>query len=560
MNDAHEGRAPEAPPSLREIRQRYFGPLLAFLLLLRLAVLVVRLAGIIPSYPDISFPEGALVARAMDVAQGETPYHDWRQWPHAFAPYPPLAYYPAGWLARGIWGRPSPHEAYMTGRAICFAAMLGIGALVYLLARRLGLGRLWGLLAVSVLVEAPALMEYSVSFRPDAPKTFFALLALLIADCGMRNAEYEDAEREASDGFAMWVVGTLGCLLVSAWFKPTAWGIGALILFSVWRRLGLKRGALATGAFLASGILPLLCLNHHWHGLLLLNLVDSLRNGATLDQVRNLLTPGDLRFQCVLLAGVVGSLFALRREDQRAHGLFWAAPPVVFAVTLLQMLKVGADINYTLESFALGAVAAAWWAARWWRGEASGSSRQSDSDSIRNPQSAIRNLLVSPRLREAALWLALIPALLWGAWKGLSTLRDDVAGVRLLWTPPPVLRMVAGSPGPILSTKPFVALAAPSPTVLDYYQYAVLWRRGALSSEPLLERIRRREFPVVALSRDVLDAWHANPSAALPVFCDDLPATLMRHYGIVRRMETFIVLRPLGPGEAPSTVEDLFRK
>src|SRR5690242_15935341 len=111
-------------------------------MLLRLAVLCVWLGMIVPEHPDLSFPEGALVGRALDVARGESPYHDWRLWPHAFAPYPPLAYYPAGWAARALAGpAPAPHTVYMVGRSFSLLAMLGVFTLIYLFGRRLGLSR-----------------------------------------------------------------------------------------------------------------------------------------------------------------------------------------------------------------------------------------------------------------------------------------------------------------------------------------------------------------------------------------------------------------------------------
>src|SRR5690349_21183605 len=134
-----------------DLLKRYFGPLVAGLLVARVAALYFATALFIPIRTDITFPEGALVARAMDAAQGRPVYQDWRQWPHAFAPYPPLAYYPAGWIARAAGAAHDPAALYAIGRSISLAALIGIFIMVYLLGRRLGLSRGWSLAGASML-------------------------------------------------------------------------------------------------------------------------------------------------------------------------------------------------------------------------------------------------------------------------------------------------------------------------------------------------------------------------------------------------------------------------
>jgi hypothetical protein len=56
----------------------------------------------LPGLWDNSYPEGALAARAWDAARGLPVYQDWREWPHAFAPYSPLTYYLPAWAGVGF--------------------------------------------------------------------------------------------------------------------------------------------------------------------------------------------------------------------------------------------------------------------------------------------------------------------------------------------------------------------------------------------------------------------------------------------------------------------------
>jgi hypothetical protein len=192
--------------------------------------------------------------------------------------------------------------------------------------------------------------------------------------------------------------------------------------------------------------------------------------------------------------------------------------------------------------------------ARWWQGECGITEMRNAECGMRNGKidhSAFR--IPHSAFQEAALWFLLIPVLLFGAWRNFSTIRDDLGRMTHAWGPPPILRQVAGSPGPILATNPYVALAAPTPAVLDFYQYSVLRRRGLLSTEPLLERLRRREFPVVVLlSEFVPRDLRESPDRSFTLFCKEFFPTLARNYKIARRSEPFIVFKPLAPGELPA--------
>lgn len=504
------------PLTFAQLRRRYFGPLLAGLLLLRLATMVLWLAAMIPWHHDISFPEGALVARALDVAHGLSPYHDWRLWPHAFAPYPPLTYYPVGWLTRLLSPALAVHDAYVIGRTLSFLSLMGIFVLIYLFARRLGLTRLWSLLAIALLAEFQMLLEYCVSYRPDAPKTFFAFLALWLA---LRLSPWPGHPAPDPTGhdaapapmkFALRLAAPLSALYLSLWIKPTAWALCLVLGVWLWRALGFRRALAAGLLFAASGLLPFCLLDRHLHGLLWLNLVDSLRNGLSLQGLRMMLKPAHLEVWLILLAGVAAALAAWRRPESAPHRPLLAAALLALPLNLLQMLKAGGDLNYLLESYPLCALLAVYGVARLWRGE---------------------SRLPAP-LREGLLWGGAVPVMLIAAWMNFSTLGTDMnfKGSVLNWRPTRLELAAARLRRPILATHPYASLFTGEPTLLDYVQYTILCRRGALDSRPLRERLEKRQFPMILLVPGLVDdAREGGPESEALYFKGFLPL-LEAHY------------------------------
>lgn len=495
---------------LASARRRLIGPVCAGLVLLRLAYLFLWIAAEIPTYPDRSFPEGALVARAIDVAEGRSPYHDWRQWPHAFAPYPPLAYYPVGWLARAFAPHPAPHQVYMVGRLFSFTMVIGIFGLIFLFARRLGMSRLWSLIAVAAMGECQNLLDYCTSYRPDAPKVFFAFLALWLM-------------LRPRPGWRT-LAGVAAALYVAMWFKPTAWAVGVLAAWWCWRNFGARRALAAGAAFAAAGLIPLWLLDCHWHGLLLLNIVDSLRNGMTLGGIWGFLTGADIEFRLILLLGLVVAVDALRRPEFREQRLLLAAVPVALAASLLQMLKVGGDINYLLDIFPLAALMMVWCGNRLWFG----------------------HWRLRPALNEFLLWVVVIPCVVWMAWINFSAVRDDSRILMMSWRPAPLQREVAAARGPVLTTSPFIALTRPEPTILDFFQYSVLSRRGMLDNRPLLERIQRREFGIAMMSTSLMEGHRAAVKKGEDnvFFCPGFLAALEANYGVIWQNKGFTAMRP----------------
>lgn len=485
---------------LIDLRRRYLGPLAGGLVLLRAMVTLAWLAVAVPYQWDLSFPEAAVVARAADVSRGESPYHDWREWPHAFAPYSPLTYVVPGLAAR-IAGDDDHSGARTAGRVLSFLSILGILALIFVLSRRLDLRGAWPWLAAAAALSWESLYGYVISFRPDAPQVFLAFLAFAIV-----------ARREIR---AWHAAIALVLLTVSFWFKAASFGLLAatLIAIAVSQR---KYIPLCVAAFVISNAILFFAVNAATEGRLALNVIGSLDNGIELSNYARL--PSQVSKTALLLfaGGLAAALLALARKwgDERHRLLAWASLlSGVFAAAAY--MKVGADINYLLEPFLLFSMLA-----------------------VAGLESVWRAATARPvPLREVFLSGAVVPAAVILSIPMLTGARSDLQTSIRRWKPLEIERRVQEEPY-ILSVIPYLGLESRGPhAVLDHYQYAVLARRGLLDTAPLLDRIRDQTFSVV-----VIEGTLENPGEAY--YTPQFMETLRARY---RHRETYGALSLLVP-------------
>lgn len=467
-------QASPPPFTITQLRTRYLGPLVAFLLAVRVLAAFAWIGTTLPVTWDLSFPEAAIVARAVDVAEGDTPYHDWRIWPHEFAPYGPLTYYSAGWLAL-----PGEHDSIENhvrslGRIQSQLSLFGILCLGVAILRRLGVGRWWALLAAPAIISWESLFAYCASFRPDAPQVFFSLFALAIAMGGPPTKRSR-------------CVAVLACLYLSLWFKATSWGIIATIVFWLWRGAGSRRAFLWLSGFALSGLIPVLILNNLWDGNLLLNMVGSLDNGGDIGNFRDIARKIQIEGWLVFFLGVGVSAVSWSKSSlDSPMFLFSTATLLTLLGTLAATLKVGADINYYLELYALCGIGVVYAVHRLWN--------LSPDDQAMAPGA---NLALR---REIPLTILLLPFLVYQSGMRLLSTRDDIESNVARWKTPPVIEQIEKYQGEVLSVFPCVGLAAPGPeAILDHYQYRVLAERGLLDKHELLNRVRRKQFSAIVI-------------------------------------------------------------
>lgn len=484
------------------------------LLAVRFALFAIAMGFLVPVRSDLTFPEGAVVAGALDVARGDSAYHDWREWPHAFAPYGPLTYYPVGWLTSISGDVSDPWSVYLLGRLQSYLAMLMIAGCALLLGRSLGLAWIWCAAIVTLFCVWEQVFSYVASYRPDAPQVACSLLALVIM-----------LRRTPSTTSSLLVFSILS---VAMWFKPSAWGMIAFTGIWLWSS-GARRTLLTLTLFGAANLLVAVILNAFMDQRLFLNMISSLDNGIVWANV-----PGfyrQLPFEVILifLMGGGSLLYLLRAGDRRRTLSLPTAPSELFAmatfaswaVTTLLNFKEGADVNYYLETYVLLCVLCVW---------------------------GLRAFFLSAR--SSIVWSPILVGVLLISW-AIFTLYSAVNGypaflksLKTSWGRMGVEEFVQRSyPGPLFTTNPFLALArGDQRSLIDHFQFSVLVRRGKLDSEGLLGRIRREEFELIVLSAS---DWNEPREDFI---CDDFVETLKSHYRLDGPIGGLVALRPIHGG------------
>ncbi len=452
---------------------------------------------------DLTFPEGAVVARAWDVARGFNPYHDWREWPHAFAPYGPLTYYPVGWIARLTDSVDHPKEIFTIGRLQSLACLCGALILIGGIAFKAGLPPAWGMIGAAVFLIWEHVLSFAASYRPDAPQVFLSLLVVWIILGGR--------------GTLSRIIVALLFLSISMWIKPTSWGIAFACFLWIWRATNRRVFWTAISLFVLLNLGLAVALNWRWSGRLFLNMIGSLDNGWKPSNVLYFYQGELLIPLMILIGGVAFSLHAVIRLAQSEAGLMlYASVLASFAAATLQNLKVGADVNYYLECYALASIAVAQLAFSLWE-------KAKISD------------------RAGVIFLLLFfPLAVYDGVTGLVSIRSDLVAIKRSWASPLIANPIRKIQGAILvGNHPFLALERPSPsTILDFVQYSILVERGRIEDRELIRRLETRNFEAI-----VMDSEDFNRKKAAWLF-PRFKKALFENYRESERVANLSILKP----------------
>lgn len=300
-----------------------------------------RLAPLVVRDGPVTGDEAEVLLALRHVRAGQSPYHDYRQPPHALAMYMPLFYLVPGAVARLL--ATGPVATFSVGRAYVYAGWLATALAIVALARQAGGGRLAGAAAGLLWLAGTLAPEMAVVYRPDA----VALALSLTAVWAYRRDR----------------VAVATALLVAAFLHkhsavaPLVVVLGAEIAAGRWRR-GLAVLAGWTGA-VAGVVLGGQMLTN---GALLLNVF------AALD---TLARPGHVWM--VLQLAVVSGLAALAGGVMACGGdrggagtkLLRAYFMVALVWAVASSAKFGSATNYYLEPAAVGCVLAGGLLERW---------------------------------------------------------------------------------------------------------------------------------------------------------------------------------------------------
>ncbi len=509
--------ASDSPPSARRTnleslefyRVRYFVPLLLSLIAVRAVTSLAYGVALVPFKPDITFPEGAIVYGAGRVAAGQSPYTDWREWPHYFAPYGPLLYYPVGIIAR-MFGSGATHDLiYKIGRIQSVASLLGIAMAVVFISGRLSITRFAQWLPAGLLfVCSDEIIQFAVTYRPDSPQVFFSMAALAVVLSG------SPTRARALTAYTL--------LFIAFWFKPTSWGMALALGYWVGAAHGRRAGMLAIFAFAAAGLLLFALINWMMEGRLWLNMVVSMDNGMYPNAI--LVFWGMFRWAFILTfliaAATAIMIFRGRASATPVQKAIAAAWSCSHLATFIQCQKVGADSNYLLEPFTLSAVMAVLGI--------------TTAFSIQNTNARWA--------RETIFLVVILPVMTYQCGAGIVTFRRDMKTVVSHWEHYAFAKKIASKGGPILARESYWPLIGSTiPTIMDPRHYGLLVQRGRLDDSEIIQRVERRAFPAIIFGKSDFDPVGPNYRLFSPRFAE----SLRRNYHITDAYEEWRMWEPL---------------
>jgi hypothetical protein len=455
----------------------------------------------------ITHPEGATIAAMLRVRDGEALYQPFLQYPYLITPYPPVQPVAVGLISR-LLGL-SVLEMAGLARSLTLAASLLTTVLIWLIARRLGAGRLAALAGAGLFLPLPFLDEWGFAARPDVPAIALSLLAMLALVWRPDRA---------------WLAAVV--VVLALFTKQTA--VALPVAATVWLMLsGRWRGALLFCLVLAAltagtvGLLELATGRTYILNTVLAHL-NTPKNGFDLAarDILPLFQDGWLPVGLAVLAFLVPSV------RQRA-GLPLLYVGVSTGLALYSLRNTGGDVNYLIEPAAAACIPAALaidWLWRTWgiqdqrprkkaltprppllcegEGEkgSAGTMHSAPTDRsavkvgaqfIAPSHGALLPLAVSVILAAATVVWA---AGLWEFWR----LDGGVDPTGRL----PLAEIAAADA--VLSEEPLAVLLAGHPLVVsDTFHLSMLTTSGFFDPTELERRIKRGEFDLIVMRSDV---------------------------------------------------------
>ncbi|UCC63153.1 MAG: glycosyltransferase family 39 protein [Anaerolineae bacterium] len=424
------------------------------MLLLFLAVAAVLYGlhvflAVLHRYP-LDYGEAPLVDQAMRLASGQNIYRaDLSSPPYTVSNYPPL--YPLALAPLVKLFGPSLVAGRLVSILCALASAFFLAQIVYVPSQ----DRTASLTTGLIFLAFPYVVGWSKLARVD-------LLALAFSTAGLYAAVRWPATRRG--------LVVSGLLLVAAIYTRQSYALAAPLAAFVWLWAHDRRYAIALAALVGGlSLLFFLALNIVTGGGFFFNLVTANVNEFRLDQLERWLRDVGHAIPILLVLGGVFLFFAFRRVKSWSLVVPYLIGALLSALTIG---KIGSNVNYFLEfSAALSLVAGAFLV---WSRE-------------------------RPWLRSAALiLLALQVGLLMQA-----TLRGPVESLKWRIKQPEryftdLEWIVESADGPVLADE-FMGILTLQDKLLYIQPFEVtqLANAGVWDQTPLLESIRRREFPAI---------------------------------------------------------------
>lgn len=431
--------------------RRWIGILLTVLLVLT-ALRQGRLIAGIWFDGENSTTESESLYALSRLSTGQPLYLDYSRPPHVITAYMPLFYWTTEAIARNAknWW-----EMVVLARWSVYVYWLGIGVVIFALARQVNCGWRAALLAALLWGASELGQEWANSFRPDAAALFFSLAAVWF---------YQRRHTAAN------LAASIALLLVAALFKHTVLAPLAVIVWEEIVEGRLRRAVIAAGAWAATMAIVVITAQSMTDGRFWLNVFSGLAEAGAWLWTWGLLVTA-LAMGAIAFWGATLTCVTIQREPGLA---LWKRYFVIsLALAFVRSRIFGALTNHYLEPLAAGCVLTGVLA----------------QDLLaRRPEDVAR--------ATRTLWLAMAVGLAVAlsfeqGWSIIQSLRDDAPWQQFV-------ARLAGFNDPVLSEDPYVTVrSGRTPYMVDANKFAHMQRDGKFDDTELLRRIENGEFAAI---------------------------------------------------------------
>jgi len=445
---------------------------------------------------DTSQPEGAVVAAALRVANGDPLYLDVQKGPYVTTMYGPFFYLVLGGILRVLNARVT--GAYLAGRLLSLGSALAGAALVGYLSGRYGASRPARWIASGLFLASPLILPVAYSSRTDVLAATLALAGVALFE------RWADSSR----------CYLAAVPLVAAIYtkQTTLAALLAIVLFLLLRRRPARAMGMAA-AVIVPGAAILFLLIRATRGLASLNLIQV--PGASPLSLLSRPAGGLVNFvslaalPLILAAPVLPRL--IRGDWSLRLPLCYAG--AALAVSLASSAKLGSDTYYFIEPLAATLLLSA---------------------------VGLTSLLGEGKTLSDRMGLLTFGALL--------VLLSGTVGMTVRtgeyrYVPNDgAIRVAAAAPGDVLIEDENVALKCGKPvTMMDPFAFAYMQRRGLWDAGPLNRRIEDRQFGVIILRSPIEHPSHYQGATYWP---DETLSAIGRAYVSGETVDGYVVYRP----------------
>jgi hypothetical protein len=267
---------------------------------------------------------------------GESPYHDFSRPPHAVALYGPLFYTVPGTIARLL--NTSWIGTVVCGRCYTYAAWLGVGLVIYALARQAGCDRPFAAVAGLLWFSGTLAPQWAIAYRPDTVAVLLSLGALWAYQRGQQ---------------PMAVAAAVALLVAAFLHKQTSVAVLLVIVVAEIGRGRVGRAAAVLGGWTICVLAAVTATQVLTDGAFVKNAFGAAMLWVAPGQVWAFLREAIVGGAAAFAGGALA--YGVTRGDGRLR-LLRLGFAVSFELAVVTSIKAGANLNYYLEPFAMACV------------------------------------------------------------------------------------------------------------------------------------------------------------------------------------------------------------